>query len=240
MQHADEGIITRMTTLSIIIPALDESENIASCLKALAPLRARGAQIVVVDGGSRDDTVQRALPLAEIVISVTRGRAGQLNSGAARASGTTLLFLHADTRLPEQADALIEDGMRNSRRAWGRFDVRIAGSHPLLPVIAWFMNRRSRLTGIATGDQGIFVTRTAFDRAGGFPAIQLMEDIALCKALKKQGPPLCLRARITTSGRRWEQRGAVATMVLMWRLRLSYFFGADPDKLAEQYYGKNP
>jgi len=229
-----------MTTLSIIIPALDESANIAACLKQLAPLRTRGAQIVVVDGGSRDDTVQRALPLADIVISAPRGRAGQLNAGAGNATGTTLLFLHADTRLPEDADTVIESGMRDSRRVWGRFDVRIAGSHPLLPVIAWFMNQRSRLTAIATGDQGIFATRAAFDRAGGFPAIQLMEDIALCKALKKQGPPLCLRARITTSGRRWEQRGTVKTMLLMWRLRFSYFFGADPDKLAQQYYGKNP
>jgi rSAM/selenodomain-associated transferase 2 len=229
-----------MTALSIIIPALDEGANIAACLKHLAPLRTRGAQIVVVDGGSRDDTVQRALPLADIVISAPRGRAGQLNAGAGKASGTTLLFLHADTRLPDHADTVIEGGMRDSRRIWGRFDVRIAGSHPLLPVIAWFMNQRSRLTAIATGDQGIFATRAAFDRAGGFPAIQLMEDIALCKALKKLGPPLCLRARITTSGRRWEQRGAFTTIMLMWRLRLSYFFGADPDKLAEQYYGKNP
>jgi rSAM/selenodomain-associated transferase 2 len=232
--------MTRMTTLSIIIPALDESENIAACLESLAPLRARGAQIVVVDGGSSDDTLRRALPLADIVISAPRGRAGQLNAGAGRATGTTLLFLHADTRLPEHADTLIENGMRDSRRVWGRFDVRIAGSHPLLPVIAWFMNQRSRLTAIATGDQGLFATRDAFARVGGFPAIQLMEDIALCKALKKQGPPLCLRARITTSGRRWEQRGAFTTMVLMWRLRLSYFFGADPDTLAQQYYGKKP
>ena len=229
-----------MTALSIIIPALDESENISACLEGLAPLRARGVQIVVVDGGSRDDTVQRALPLAEIVISAPRGRAIQLNAGAARATGATLFFLHADTCLPDHADALIESGMRDSRRVWGRFDVRIAGSHPLLPVIAWFMNQRSRLTGIATGDQGMFVTRAAFDRAGGFPAILLMEDIALCKALKKQGPPLCLRARITASGRRWEQRGAFITMVQMWHLRLSYFFGADPDRLAQQYYGKKP
>ncbi len=229
-----------MTTLSIVIPALDESENIAACLEGLAPLRARGAQIIVVDGGSRDDTVQRALPLADSVISAPQGRAGQLNAGAGQANGTTLLFLHADTRLPDHADTLIENGMRDGRRTWGRFDVRIAGAHPLLPVIAWFMNQRSRLTAIATGDQGIFATRAAFDRAGGFPAIRLMEDIALCKALKRQGPPLCLRARITTSGRRWEERGAFTTMVLMWRLRLSYFFGADPDKLAEQYYGKKP
>jgi rSAM/selenodomain-associated transferase 2 len=232
--------MTRMTALSIIIPVLDESENIAACLEGLAPLRARGAQIVVVDGGSRDDTVQRALPLADIVISARRGRAGQLNAGARQASAATLLFLHADTRLPDHADTLIESGIRDSQRVWGRFDVRIAGSHRLLPVIAWFMNQRSRLTGIATGDQGMFATRAAFDRAGGFPAIPLMEDIALCKALKKQGPPLCLRARITASGRRWEQRGAFTTMVLMWRLRLSYFFGADPDRLAQQYYGKKP
>jgi rSAM/selenodomain-associated transferase 2 len=232
--------MSSMTALSIIIPALDESANITACLEALAPLRAGGAQIIVVDGGSRDDTVQRALPLADIVMSAPTGRASQLNAGAGNATGATLLFLHADTRLPDHADALIASGLRDSRRAWGRFDVRIAGAHALLPVIAWFMNRRSRLTGIATGDQGMFATRAAFDRAGGFPSIQLMEDIALSKALKKQGPPLCLRARITTSGRRWEQRGAFTTLALMWRLRLKYFFGADPDTLARQYHGRQP
>jgi len=145
------------------------------------------------------------------------------------------VFLHADTRLPADADLLILDGIARSGRAWGRFDVRIEGAHPLFPVIAFFMNARSRLTGIATGDQAMFVKRAAFTTVFGFPLIALMEDIALSRTLKRVSPPLCLRARVTTSGRRWEKRGVARTILLMWRLRLAYFFGAAPDDLARRY-----
>jgi hypothetical protein len=146
-----------------------------------------------------------------------------------------MLFLHADTLLPESADALIVDGLKRSRRGWGRFDVVISGGNPLLRVVAWLMNVRSRLTGIATGDQAIFVTRSLFTAAGGYPEIALMEDIALSKRLKRFGRPLCLRHRLVASGRRWEKHGVVRTILLMWRLRLAFWLGADPGKLAVRY-----
>ena len=221
--------------LSIIMPVLDEGPTIVATLEALAPLRARGAEVIVVDGGSGDDTVARAKPLADQVVGSARGRALQMNAGAMAARGDVFVFLHADTRLPTDADLLILDGIARSGRAWGRFDVRIEGAHPLFPVIAFFMNARSRLTGIATGDQAMFVKRAAFTTVFGFPLIALMEDIALSRTLKRVSPPLCLRARVTTSGRRWEKRGVARTILLMWRLRLAYFFGAAPDDLARRY-----
>jgi rSAM/selenodomain-associated transferase 2 len=224
-----------MPALSIIIPVLDEAVNITGALVALAPLQARGAEIIVADGVSRDDTVALATPHADRVIESARGRAAQMNAGAAIARGDVLLFLHADTRLPADADRLILNGLARSGRAWGRFDVTIEGRHPLLPVIAAAMNTRSRFTGITTGDQAMFVTRAAFDAAGGFPAIALMEDITFARRLKRISRPLSLRARVATSGRRWETRGVARTVLLMWRLRLMYFFGATPDALARRY-----
>ena len=221
--------------LSIIVPCLNEADSIAGTLAALAPLRARGAEVIVADGGSQDGTAERAAPFADLVIAAPRGRALQMNAGAARARGEIILFLHADTLLPEAADGLIVEGLQRSRRGWGRFDVAIAGRHPLLRVVARLMNLRSRLTGIATGDQAVFVTKSLFTAAGGYPEIALMEDVALCKRLKGFGPPLCLRHRLTTSGRRWEQRGVLRTILLMWRLRLAYWLGADPAKLAMRY-----
>jgi rSAM/selenodomain-associated transferase 2 len=224
-----------MRTLSIIIPVFNEGERIAAALDALAGLRALGVEVIVVDGGSRDATIQRARLRADRVISAPRGRAAQMNAGAEKASGEVLLFLHADTRLPSDPDHVVLQGLERSGRAWGRFDVKIEGRHPLLFVVGWLMNLRSRMTGIATGDQAIFATREAFRDVGGFPMIELMEDIALSKRLKRISRPLCLRERVTTSGRRWEEHGVLRTVVLMWRLRLAYFFGADPAELARQY-----
>ena len=224
----------RRATLSIVVPVLDEAAGIAAALAALAPCRQRGAEVIVADGGSSDGTAALARPHADRVIAAPRGRAAQMNAGAAAATGDVLLFLHADTQLPDDADRSILDGLAQSGRAWGRFDVRIDGGG-VLPAIAAMMNVRSRLTGIATGDQAMFVTRDAFARAGGFPAIALMEDIALSAALKRISPPLALRARVTTSGRRWQRNGTLRTVLLMWRLRLAYYFGADPDTLARAY-----
>jgi len=224
-----------MTKLSIILPVLNEGEAIAATLDALSNLRALGTELIVVDGGSRDATIQRARLRADRVISAPRGRALQMNAGAAKATGDVLLFLHADTRLPADADRVVIDGLERSGRAWGRFDVRIDGRSPLLLVVGFFMGLRSRLTGIATGDQAIFVRRDAFQEVGGFAEIPLMEDIALCKRLKRVSQPLCLTERVVTSGRRWDDNGVLATILLMWRLRLAYFFGADPKELAQQY-----
>jgi rSAM/selenodomain-associated transferase 2 len=216
--------------LSVIVPTLNEARGIGGALAALAPLRERGHEVIVADGGSSDDTVRLARPLCERVVECARGRARQMNAGAAAASGDALLFLHADTRLPLDADAMIFEALR--RFAWGRFDVHIEGSHPMLRIVGCAMNLRSRLTGIATGDQAIFVRRAAF---AGFPEIALMEDIAFSAAMKRGGRPACLRSRVTTSGRRWEARGVLRTIFLMWRLRLLYFLGAAPERLARLY-----
>lgn len=224
-----------MAKLSIIIPALDEGEEIVATLDRLAHLRALGVEVIVVDGGSHDATVQRARMRSDRVISAPRGRASQMNAGAGKASGDVLLFLHADTRLPDDAEHLVLGGLDRAGRVWGRFDARIEGKRPLLSLVAWFMNVRSRITGIATGDQAIFVRRDAFDAVGGFPPIPLMEDIAVSKQLKRRSPPLCLRELVVTSGRRWERNGIFSTIWLMWWLRLAFFFGADPKKLARRY-----
>jgi rSAM/selenodomain-associated transferase 2 len=224
--------------LSVVIPALDEADGIEQALTSLAPLRARGVEIVVADGGSSDATVALACPLADLVIAAPRGRGAQMNAGAAASGGDVLLFLHADTRLPRDADALIGDGLLRSGCTWGRFDVRIAGVHPLLPIIAAMMNLRSRMTGIATGDQAIFISRAAF--GAGFPEIALMEDIAMAKRLKRTGRPLCISSPVVTSGRRWEEHGVMKTIVLMWCLRLAYFLGANPARLARSYAPRQP
>lgn len=213
--------------LSVVVPVLNEAAGIRAALEALAPLRARGHEVIVVDGGSSDGTPQLAAALCDRVLSAPRGRASQMNAGARVATGDVLVFLHADTRLPPQADQLISNGS-----SWGRFDVEIEGRHPLLRVVACAMNLRSRLTGIATGDQAMFVRRDSFP---GFPEIALMEDIALSRILKKSGRPACLRERAVTSGRRWEARGVLRTIVLMWRLRLLYFLGVSPERLARRY-----
>ena len=224
-----------MSKLSIIMPVLDEGEGIAPTLDALGDMRALGAEVIVVDGGSRDATIQRARLRTDRVLSAPRGRALQMNAGAAKATGDVLLFLHADTRLPRHADLVVLTGLERSGRAWGRFNVKIEGRSPLLLLVGWLMNLRSRLTGIATGDQAIFVRRDTFQAIGGFAEIPLMEDVALCKRLKRVSPPLCLSERVVTSGRRWEKNGVLNSIILMWRLRLAYFFGANPNELARQY-----
>jgi rSAM/selenodomain-associated transferase 2 len=211
--------------LSVVVPALNEAPGIRAALEALAPLRARGHEVIVVDGGSSDGTAQLAAGLCDRILSSKKGRAVQMNAGAGVATGDVLLFLHADTRLPPQFTI-------PRSCLWGRFDVRIEGRHPLLKVVAWSMNLRSRLTGIATGDQAIFVRRDAFP---GFAEIPLMEDVEFCRRMKRVAQPACLRERVLTSGRRWESRGVLRTIVLMWRLRLMYFLGAPAERLCRIY-----
>jgi rSAM/selenodomain-associated transferase 2 len=222
-----------MGRLTIVLPVLNEAAIIVAALQALAPLRARGAEIIVADGYSRDGTAQLAKPFADRVIAVPHGRGAPMNAGAKLGTGDALLFLHADTALPENADRLIDAALAS--RAWGRFDLRIAGRHPLLAVVARMINWRSRLTGVATGDQAIFVSRKAFEAVGGFPDLPLMEDIAISRRLKRLCRPFCIATPAVTSGRRWEQNGVIRTILLMWRLRLSYYLGVEPALLAELY-----
>ena len=223
--------------ISVVVPVLDEAETLAQALLPLQPVRGRNVEVIVVDGGSRDRTRCVAHPLCDRVLDAPRGRARQMNAGAAVASGRVLLFLHADTRLPSGWVPMVRDALGNRGREWGRFDVRFDGAHPMLRIVEHAMNLRSRLSGIATGDQAIFVTRNAFRRAGGFPDIVLMEDVALSRALRMRSRPACLHAAVITSSRRWERNGIARTIVLMWRLRIEYALGADPDKLARRYHG---
>jgi rSAM/selenodomain-associated transferase 2 len=229
--------------LSIVVPVLNEAATLADGLAHLEPLRKRGAEVIVVDGGSHDGSIEAVRAFADTVLSSPQGRALQMNAGARVATGAVLLFLHADTRLPPDADFAIRAALGRSARVWGRFDIRLSGDSTLLRVVEFFMNQRSRLTGIATGDQGIFVKRAAFDKAGGFPALALMEDVAFSARLKRESRPLCLRARVLASSRKWEREGALRTIWLMWRLRLAFFLGADPSDLARRYYrsdGQSP
>jgi len=221
--------------ISIIIPVLNEAEGITQTLSALQEFRAKGHEVVVVDGGSNDATAQLSQTLSDQVISSSRGRSRQMNDGAGAATGDVFLFLHADTHLPDEADTLIVERLERDNKDWGRFDVRLSGRHLLLRLTGFIMNLRSRLTGICTGDQGIFVRRDLFEKVGGFPQIDLMEDITLTRRLKRHGPPLCLRQTVVTSSRRWEKNGILRTVFLMWRLRLLYFLGLSPERLARIY-----
>lgn len=224
-----------MPRLSIVMPVLDEARVLSGHLEALQPLRGPDCELVVVDGGSRDGTIEVARLLSDRVLAAPRGRGSQMNAGARAARGEVLLFLHADTDLPPRALEAVHAALTGGRHAWGRFDLAISGRPPLLRVVARLVSLRSRLTGVATGDQAIFVRRDAFEAAGGFPEIALMEDVALSKALRRITPPACLRLRATTSGRRWETRGVLRTILLMWRLRFLYWLGADPAALARRY-----
>ena len=225
----------RTPSISVVVPVLDDAEAIARSLKPLQVLRGGGVEVVVVDGGSRDGTPDTARPLCDRILDAPRGRARQMNAGADAAGGRVLLFLHADTQLPSGWSGMVRDALEDRGREWGRFDVRLDGAHPMLRVVERAMNLRSRLSGIATGDQAMFATRTAFRTAGGFPDIALMEDVALSRALRARSWPACLRPPVVTSSRRWERDGIARTIVLMWRLRLAYALGADPERLARLY-----
>lgn len=224
--------------IAIVMPVLQEGDSLLQRLRALAPLRARGVRLVVVDGGSTDGTWAIARAHADCVLLAARGRASQMNAGVSAcltdAAVGALLFLHADTVLPADADGQVRQALAQGNH-WGRFDVRIDGPHPLLRVVERMMNGRSRLTGIATGDQAIFVSRSAWQKVGGFAEQPLMEDIDICARLKRLGPPACIASPVRTSARRWQKHGTWRTVLLMWHLRAAYFFGAKPAALALRY-----
>lgn len=220
--------------LSIIVPTLDEGDLALACMRRLARLRSVGHELILVDGGSRDLRAERLAPFVDRLLVAPPGRAVQMNLGAAAAQGEILWFLHVDSRIPEGADQAIFDAL-DAQPGWGRFDIRLSGGHPLLRLVERLMNWRSRASGIATGDQGIFVQRSLFERVGGYPDQALMEDIELSRRLKRLARPHALRARLTTSSRRWESRGILRTILLMWGLRLAYRLGVSPARLAALY-----
>jgi len=218
--------------LSIIIPTLDEATSIVALLRQLQPLRRRGHEVILVDGGSTDETVAVAEPLVDRLLVTPAGRAGQLNAGASTANGQILWFVHADSVIPGKADDLIAKSMSHK---WGYFNVRLSGNRKLLRIVERLMNLRSRITGIATGDQGIFVLRAVFESMGGYANLPLMEDIDLSKRLKREQWPVCVKQTLVTSSRRWEQKGIVRTILLMWSLRLAWFLGVPAKRLVTHY-----
>jgi rSAM/selenodomain-associated transferase 2 len=227
--------LSRPPGISVIIPARNEAAGIEATLERLQPMRRRGHQLILVDGSSSDATLSIATPLVDLVVTATAGRASQMIAGVSHAEHPVIWFLHADTRVPRDADVAIQQAFDDGSVQWGRFDVRLAGSNPLFRLIEWLMNRRSCLTGICTGDQGIFVLRETLDKAGGVPDQPLMEDIELSKRLKRHTMPRCLKQTLVTSSRRWESRGILRTVLLMWYLRAAYWLGSDPRRLAELY-----
>lgn len=221
-------------SLSVIVPVWMEAASVTDTLRALQPIRVRGHEVIVVDAGSSDRTAELARPLCDRLVVSGKGRAVQMNAGAAVAKGDVFLFLHADTRLPDNALGHLVEFAR-SHRAWGRFSVRLSGQRPTFRVIAWFMNQRSRLTGICTGDQAIFVRRDAFEALAGFHPMPLMEDVEFSRRLCLVSRPFCIKEPVVTDSRRWEAHGAWRTIFLMWRLRWRYWRGESPESLAQIY-----
>ncbi len=224
--------------LSIILPVLNEARSLQAHLPLLQSARAAGHELILVDGGSTDEGPALAAPLVDKLVRSPAGRAAQMNAGAAQASGDVLLFLHVDTRLPEGAITLLQQAFVQPTVQWGRFDVQLSGAHPAFRVIETMINLRSRVSGVATGDQALFLRAGLFHAIGGFPAIPLMEDVAITKTLRRLSRPLCLRERVTTSSRRWERHGIVRTVLLMWWLRLLYVLGVSPARLRDMYSKK--
>lgn len=220
--------------LSVVIPVRNEAQALPALLDDLMDLRAGGAELILVDGGSSDGTCELALGRVDQLLRTAPGRALQMNAGAASACGEYLWFVHADTRVSVEALESLQRTL-SERPLWGRFDVRLSGPGLALRVIGAMISLRSRLSGIASGDQGIFVARQRFEALGGYAQIPLMEDLQLCRRLKALARPRCLRPPLSTSSRRWERNGIWRTVMLMWCLRLAYYCGASPDKLARQY-----
>ncbi|MBN4080064.1 TIGR04283 family arsenosugar biosynthesis glycosyltransferase [Beggiatoa alba] len=225
-----------MASLSIIIPTLNEAASIYKTLSRLRVLKSKGHEIIIVDGGSTDKTLSICKQFTDKIFVSEKGRAMQMNLGAKLARNDILVFLHADTLLPDNVDMLISQALKHSRKQWGRFNIKLSGAQLVLRVIEVLINIRSFLSGIATGDQTIFVTKGLFKRINGFREIPLMEDIELSKSLKRYSRPLCLNAAVITSSRRWETNGYFKTILLMWKLRLLYFLGVSPKQLVKLYY----
>lgn len=221
--------------LSIIVPVRNHARVIGPVLHALKPFRDRNAEVIVVDGGSNDDTAMLARPLADQVIRSAGGLGHQMNEGARAANGFIFLFLRPETKLPADADTQVMYGRARDTSVWGRFDLRIAGRHMLLPLAARYLNWRSRATGIATGEQAIFVQRETFFRVGGFNQLPILEDVELCERLKAISPPICVTSRVIVPGDRYDRDGLWKTLRTMTAMRWRYRMGAKPQDLARRY-----
>lgn len=239
-RQSRQGDIATGPFISVIIPVLDEREALDRNLPWLQPLRGEEHEIVLVDGGSADGGPEDVADLVDQSLTAPAGRAAQMNAGASAARGEILLFLHIDTILPENAAELIQQALQTPGAVWGRFDVRLSGARRSFRWIESFINRRSRWSGIATGDQAIFVLRRVFEELGGYPDIPLMEDVALSRVLRRRARPCCLSEPVVTSSRRWERNGVWRTVLLMWWLRLLYRLGVSPQRLHRMYYGARP
>ena len=226
-----------MPKVSIVLPLLDEEALLPRAIERLQAMRSRGCELIAVDGGSRDRTMDITRPMVDLLLEAPRGRARQMNVGARRARGEVLWFLHADVLVPPEGDLVVATAVEEGH-FWGRFDVALSGSEHAFRIVEWMMNKRSCLSGICTGDQGIFVSAEVFARVGGYPEIDLMEDIALSRLLKTRQLPACLLQRIVVSSRRWERDGIWRTVLSMWRIRACYWLGQKPDALARIYYGR--
>lgn len=225
-----------MLLLSVIIPVLNESGNIEETLKSLQPLMDEGHEVIIVDGGSCDDTILKCKKYTANILVSKKGRAIQMNYGAASASNNVLVFLHADILVPSNFSQIITQAIAYKNKQWGFFRVKLSSDNILLKIVSYFMNARSCLTSIATGDQTIFVTKSLFNKINGFENIALMEDIEISKNLKQHTKPYCAKSYITASSRKWKQEGVIRTILLMWKIRLFYFFGVSTDDLVKMYY----
>lgn len=224
-----------MPKLSIIIPVLNEKQFLARNREAFTSLLKSGHEILIVDGGSQDNSIQAAHELGCKAFATKASRGHQLHYGAERSRHELLLFLHADTLLPLHATEVIVQTLSKPDRLWGRFNVRFSSSKLVFRVIAWLMNKRSCLTGIVTGDHAMFIRRECYFNCGGYSDIPIMEDVEFCLRLKRIASPVCLSDEVITSSRKWEQKGVFSTILTMWKLRLMFFFGISPEKLAKLY-----
>jgi len=227
-----------MKKISIVIPVLNEAEALRRHLPLLQDFRAQGHELIVVEGGQETVAEEEFAHWADQWLRSAPGRATQMNTGAVKASGEVLLFLHIDTQLPAEGLTPVAKAFEQLRHVWGRYDVRLSGDKAVFRVIEFMINLRSRVSGVATGDQTLFMRRSVFEQIGGFPDVPLMEDVAISKLLRAKAPPVCLREKVTTSSRRWEKHGVTKTVWLMWKIRLLYFFGVAPAKLRDLYMGK--
>lgn len=238
--------MTAKATVSIVVPILNEADNLPHLFANIACLNPAPQQVILVDGGSMDKSIgvaQNLIKDLELnnklgidwqIIESSAGRATQMNGGARLAIGDILLFLHADTQLPSQAILGVVNAMGTAE--WGRFDVRLDSRQPMLWIVSQMINWRSKLSRIATGDQAIFIKRELFEQVGGYPDQALMEDIEICKKLKTIAKPACLKSKVVTSARRWQQHGTWRTIILMWQLRFDYWRGVSADNIKARYY----